>query len=410
MAQKSSLKENHWMQRLSRSGYFLGALLLHLVVFLMIATRIIFPPFVPPEDDFSKVYVPASQPPPPPATSTPTMPIPTRTLPNPTTAITTTAAAPSFNIPLPALDPSTATKLDQSITAPAVKTIPGLTTRLTSIKATVTAWGRDTNDIRNSNGDPKNIKADFPVYIASYADGDWDCNIIHTSGSITAGSIPNLVDKINEWSHGNIKGHVVPEPLDIGSPELLEKKPPFIFFTGHKDFRLTPTEIDNLRNYLQNGGAIWGDNALAGEGSRFDVAFRREMKRVIPDPDKNFEPVPLTHEIFTKSWFNITQIPTGMNYYAEPLLHIDLDGKLAIIYTPNDYSDLMFLHILPGDTEGDYSLPPKYPLYTNMQFYYARTIFFRNFELDSSLAVDRLGMNIIGFLLVRFDNDLLLTP
>ena len=31
------------------------------------------------------------------------------------------------------------------------------------------------------------------------------------------------------------------------------------------------------------GGAIWGDNALPGWGSRFDVAFRREMKRVVPD-------------------------------------------------------------------------------------------------------------------------------
>lgn len=405
---KAPGEENPWIHLFSRSGYFLGALLLHLVIILMIATWIIFPRFIPPDDDFAKTFVPPSQAPPPPATSPPTMPVPTHTIPNPTAVISSTAPAPSFNVPLP--DLNTTTKITQTIVAPTVKALPGLTSRLTGIKATVAAWGRDANNIRNSNGDPHNVKATFPVYLAKYADGDWGCNVVLKDGNIVAGSLPNLVEKINEWSHGNITGKVVPQPLDIGTSELLDKKPPFIFFTGHKDFTLTQTEIENLRNYLQNGGAIWGDNAMAGEGSRFDVAFRREMKRVIPDADKNFEPVPMTHEIFTKSWYTISKLPTGMNYYAEPIQHIDLDGKLAILYTPNNYSDLMCLHILPGDNEGDYSLPPKYHLYTLMTFYYHKQIFFRNFELESALDVDRLGMNIIGFLLVRFDEELRMTP
>jgi hypothetical protein len=121
---------------------------------------------------------------------------------------------------------------------------------------------------------------------------------------------------VNEWSHGHITGEVKPTPLDIGGTDLLDKKPPFIFFTGHKDFILTDQEIQNLRDYLQIGGCIWGDNALAGQGSRFDVAFRREMKRVVPDLDKNFTPMSITDEIFTKSWFPISKLPTGMNYYT----------------------------------------------------------------------------------------------
>src|SRR5208282_4050823 len=128
---------------------------------------------------------------------------------------------------------------------------------------------------------------------------------------------------------------------NIDSPALLTDPPPFIYFTGHKDFQLTDSEIENLRKYLQVGGAIWGDSALAGDGSRFDVAFHREMKRVLPDADKNFEPLPMTHDIFTKSWFPISKVPTGMNYRADPVQIINLDGKLAVIYTPNDYSDMM---------------------------------------------------------------------
>ena len=164
--------------------------------------------------------------------------------------------------------------------------------------------------------------ATFPLYLASYADGDWGCNVVLTNGAITAGSLPNLVAKINEWSHKNIKGSVVPTPLDIGSPALLATMPPFVFFTGHKDFKLTEDEVANLRHYLQNGGAIWGDNSLAGFGSRFDVAFRREMKRVIPDKDKKFEELPLTHPIF-RGWFPMEKVPKGMNFYHEPIQHLD---------------------------------------------------------------------------------------
>ncbi len=36
----------------------------------------------------------------------------------------------------------------------------------------------------------------------------------------------------------------------------MSKMPPFIFFTGHKDFVLTDDEVHNLQAYLQNGGAI----------------------------------------------------------------------------------------------------------------------------------------------------------
>lgn len=409
MAQNPSQNENHWAQRFSRSGYFLGALLLHLVVFIMVATRVIFPRFVPPDDNFDRTYVASRPPPPPAAISQPTMPMPTKILPNQSSVIRATTPTAEFTIPLPNINQATSpSKASQTMTAPAMKSVNNLTSRLVGIKAFVQTY-RDGNV--DTNSDPHNVKTTpFPVYVASYANGDWNYNSIPKDGAIVAGSIPNLIAKINEWSHGNIKGQVMPKPLDIGGPDLLAKKPPFIYFTGHKDFVLTDQEIENLRSYLQNGGAIWGDNALAGEGSRFDMAFQREMKRVVPDADKNFEPMALTHEIFTKSWFPLSKVPPGMNYYAEPIQHLDLDGKLAIIYTPNNYNDLMALHILPGDTELDTSDPPKYPLSTNQLTWRNHEFFFRNLSLESALSADRLGMNIIGFILVRFDADMLLTP
>ena len=52
---------------------------------------------------------------------------------------------------------------------------------------------------------------------------------------------------------------------------LLAKKPPFVFFTGHRDFKLNDKEIENLQKYLQLGGAVWGDSSLPGSRSRFDL-------------------------------------------------------------------------------------------------------------------------------------------
>jgi hypothetical protein len=417
MAKQPPIKDKHWTEKISRSGYFFGAVLLHLIVFVMVATWVIFPAFHPPTEDFTKTYLPPSPPPPPPPSQQAEQ-VPTQTVSTPTTTITAPTAAPAFTVPLPDITPdATPVDMQQKMTQPVMSQPKGLSAeRLAKIMETEKAWGRDRDNILESNSDPKNIIAHFPVYLASYADGDWSCNVHLTNdGKIDAGSLPDLVAKMNEWSHGKITGEVVPTPLDIGSSDLLDKKPPFIFFTGHKNFVLTDQEVQNLRDYLQIGGAIWGDNTLAGRGSRFDVAFRREMKRVVPDLDKNFEPVPMTYDIYTKSWFNITKLPQGMNYYDEPLEHLDIDGKLAILYTPNDYSDLFFMHILPGDTQvgewyPDAKSKPFSPLFTLATFLFNKDIFFRNFELPSCLAAQQLGMNIIGYLLVRFDKDMLLTP
>ncbi len=416
-----ALQNKQWYEKLSRSGYFFGAVMLHLVVFLLVATWVIFPAFHPPTEDFNKTYVPASAPPPPPPPPTPdAVQVPTHTVAPTTTPITAPTAAPSFTVSMPDITPDTTTPVSaqqqvQKIVAPPSTISPA---RLATIMQTEKSWGRDKQNILESGGDPKNITAKFPVYLASYANGDWGCNVQLTNGQITAGSLPDLVAKINEWSHGHITGTVVPQPLNIGGPDLLDKKPPFIFFTGHKDFVLTTQEVQNLRDYLQIGGAIWGDNTLAGQGSRFDVAFRREMKRVVPDLDKNFQPVTpadveVYKKIFSGGWFPMSKVPQGMNYYAEPVEHLDIDGKLAILYTPNDYSDLFYMRILPGDTAFQGSEPDlksNSPLFSSGVFLRNRTIFFRNFELPAALTAQQFGMNIIGYMLVRFDDQLLLTP
>jgi len=227
MAELTALKKKPWFEKVSRSGYFFGALLLHLVGFLLVATWVIFPAFHPPTEDFTKTYLPPSSPPPPPPQ---TVQVPTQAVAAPT-VITAPTATPAFNVPLPDITPETTPVTVQQKMAQKVPSAPNTlsSARLEKIMETEQQWGRDKENILESNSDPKNITAKFPVYLASYADGDWGCNTIMKDGQIVAGSLPNLIAKMNEWSHGHITGEVEPTPLNIGGPDLLDKKPPFIF-------------------------------------------------------------------------------------------------------------------------------------------------------------------------------------
>jgi hypothetical protein len=402
--------EGRWADRLTRSGYFFVALLFHLVLLMMIATCIIWPA-KPGDKPMEKVNLVVDQvTPTPPHTESVIPPVPTNSS-APTDSTTSLGAISSVN-GTTAIDVSKI--IDDGLIGhplpaplkPHVSVDPTSTISLERVKRilkTEEIWKYD------RTSDKTMPKAQFVVYIAAYADGDWNCNTATgPDGTITAGGIPNLAEKVQQWSHGNTQATVVPMPLQIGSPDLLTKMPPFVFFTGHKDFKLTDHEVKNLQAYLDAGGAIWGDNALAGEGSRFDVAFRREMRRVIPDKDKEFTPLDLDHDLFKGGKFQMEAVPAGINYYAEAIEHIDLDGKLAILYTPNDYSDLMFMRILPGDkaVDTDFRVTAEHPLYTNFGMMVGSHTFYRNFELQSSLAVDHLGMDIITHLLTRF-NDVL---
>jgi hypothetical protein len=400
------------VDKLTRTLFFLCALLFHLVLFMAVAGFVIWrTPVTPP--DVVLVTPSPQQMPEPPAT----LPVhihPEVLVHTPDLIKTDTPLA--ISPPrLPDLTPKIADSSDSSGHLPTPPSIPSTNTpdnwdnRIPKIKHMIfDLWHRTPGQV--AGGDPS---CAFPVYVASYANGDWACSTrLDKDGNIVAGAIPDLVAKISEWSHGKVKGEVVPKPLNVASSDLIDKMPPFIFFTGHKDFTLTQAEVDNLREYLNDGGCIWGDNALAGEGSRFDVAFRREMKRVIPDRDKNFVPYSVSDDIFTKGRFPLSQIPAGMNFYAEPPEHLDIGGILAILYTPNDYSDMMFMRINPGDATFFMTNKPIPPgtLYTNTSFVEKRSIFYRNFDLESSLAVHRMGMDIVTYLIIRFDAKLLLGP
>ncbi len=253
----------------------------------------------------------------------------------------------------------------------------------------------------------------FTAYLASTraAIGIPPC-VSRPDGRIWAGSLPNLLYIITKLSKKKITAEPQVEPLDLSSDEIFVKKPPFIWFTGHRDFKLTDKEVENLGEYLRRGGCIWGDSSLPGQRSRFDIAFRREMLRLVPDPNQPWKELPATHPIFTHAWYTeIKAVTPGVNFYDEPIYALmGYCGEIAVLYTANDYGDMWQFGI---DEKGDIDLSrdeKKRMVAVNEEMWYRRNLYYRNIEPKALFDTYKFGTNIIIHLLTRWEEKLRNVP
>lgn len=127
--------------------------------------------------------------------------------------------------------------------------------------------------------------------------------------------------------------------VSLSSPELSSH--PFLYMTGHGDFRLTGEEAAGLRRYLSAGGFLLADSCCGDLG--FDVAFRREIGRVLPDA--RLAPLAADHPIFS-SFEGIGDIEYTSSVRASfpdlkgPFLEgIEMGGALALAYSRFDLAN-----------------------------------------------------------------------
>lgn len=247
---------------------------------------------------------------------------------------------------------------------------------------------------------------EFTAFLGRYKDGNWNSTVRQANGQIVGGSLPNLLYCTSKWSKDRIKTNERNvKAIDLASDELFTAKPPFIFLTGTRDFTLTDKEVENLQKYIRCGGAIWGDSSVPGRRSAFDVAFRREMKRVLPDVDKEFEPLLADHPIFVQGYFKkVTALPTGVNQYREPVEVMKWGGEVAIIHTLNDYGDMWQIGLdkngqidLSRDARGEY-------VAMNATLWDQRGLYVRNLEQPSVEEAYKFGINMIFHLITRWEN------
>lgn len=418
-----------FLTRLFNSRFFIISLFLHLLLVVTIGGTVLFQRYVEPPD-FSAAagegFVTPDNAPQAPQQQQqqPLQQQPTFTVTAPTTAatapsmsaITTTAPTQTaFTIPAivtPTIGPNL-NALTQPVNAPAAPVMSGNMPMdvAKGIAGFTGGWQKGGGGAGGSGGSSmKSREFQFTAYLAKYSSGDWNATVqLSRDKKIVGGSLPNLLYVIGKLSRDKIIAEPQAVPLDLSSDEIFAKKPPFIFFCGHRDFTLTETEVQNLRKYVQLGGCIWGDSSLPGLRSRFDIAFRREMRRVVPDVDKNFEPLPMSHDIFSRNpakvyFTDIVGVPPGMNYYQEPVYALKIYGEIAVLYTANDYGDMWQFGINERgeiDTRRDENY--RY-VALDEAMYAKRDLYFRNISAPALFATYKFGTNIIVHLLTRWES------
>jgi hypothetical protein len=113
---------------------------------------------------------------------------------------------------------------------------------------------------------------------------------------------------------------------------------PLLYMTGHYDFVFSPEEASALRHYLKAGGLLLADSCCGRIA--FDMAFRREMAKVLPD--KQLQKLPLEHPLY-HCHYDIKQVDYTPRVredfgtlYSPPLEGMTIDDKLAVIYSRFD--------------------------------------------------------------------------
>ena len=274
-----------------------------------------------------------------------TFTVSTPTVQNTTVAAITTTGQNPLNFSMDAIiTPST--MVTPTTTTTAVSAAPATSVSAAGMSAAVAGqireftggWGKGSG----SGTGTRQREFDFTAFIAKYNGGNWD-SVFRVRDNIPQGALPNLLEFMSKESRDKIKtNYNKVEAVPLDSDRIFAAKPPFIFFTGSRDFVLTDKEVTNLQKYVRLGGAIWGDSSVPGRGSAFDIAFRREMRRVIPDKDKDFEALSANDEMFRRAPYfpEIQEQPAGLNYYQEPVYVMRYFGQIAVIYTANDYGDM----------------------------------------------------------------------
>jgi len=410
------------IERFSESRFFTISFVLHVLLILIFGGTVLFeamqepPDFEGGEGGFLQAGEEVATPPS--AQAQPketTFTVTTPTVQSTTVAAITTTGQNPLNFQMAAIiTPSTMAKpTTPAAAAPTASAAgaAGMTARdAAQISAFTGGWGKGSG----SGTGTRAREFEFTAFIAKYNGGNWDSTVDLKDGKIWRGSLPNLLEFMSKASRDKIKtNYKQVEAIPLDSDKIFAVKPPFIFFTGSRDFVLSDKEVENLRKYIRLGGAIWGDSSVPGRGSRFDLAFRREMRKVISDKDKDFEALSENDPMFRRDPYypEIKKQPQGINYYEEPVYVMRYFGQIAVIYTPNDYADMWQFGIKQEGSdwrinndrnEQGVRVALDWPLYMSAGLYIHNAN--PNTPINALLATYKFGANMVIHLLTRWED------
>lgn len=156
----------------------------------------------------------------------------------------------------------------------------------------------------------------FSIGLLKYnGGGDWYSNPT---------SLPNLI----EYSNRILGTKIDPEPVTIDAGDIEIFNLPFVHMTGHGNVIFSPSESENLRNYLLGGGFLHIDDNYG-----MDPFIRPQLKRIFPEHE--LVELPPSHPIFHSKFDFPNGLPKIHEHDNNPAQAFGIihDGRLVVMYT-----------------------------------------------------------------------------
>ena len=168
----------------------------------------------------------------------------------------------------------------------------------------------------------------------SFAQGTYQLAVLKYNGGGDYYANPTALPNLISYSNQNLATNISKEVpyVEVGSQNLFLY--PFVHMTGHGNVVFSPTEAENLRNYLLGGGFLHIDDNYG-----MDQFIRTELKKVFPNNE--LVELPFNHPVFHQK-FDFNGLPKIHEHDGKrpQAFGIIVDGRLVCIYTyETDLSD-----------------------------------------------------------------------
>ncbi|MGH7614911.1 MAG: DUF4159 domain-containing protein [Gemmatimonadales bacterium] len=173
-------------------------------------------------------------------------------------------------------------------------------------------------------------RADFAFTRLQYESGDWD---------VDQRMPANLLNSLIEYTTVEVetRERIVP----LASSAVFDA--PFCYLAGHRLVQFTPKERGVFERYVQGGGFVFVDDCNHDIDGLFAKSFEAQMADLFGAAA--LRKLPGDHALY-HTFFTFPKGPptTGLelNGWGDDLVHdylkaIELDGRLAVLYSNKDY-------------------------------------------------------------------------
>lgn len=149
---------------------------------------------------------------------------------------------------------------------------------------------------------------------------------------------PGDIQQLLRWTNAKLGVRYRPVDLDLNKFSYDPTELPILFFTGHDSFKVDPKAVAKLRQFVTDGGTMWGDACCGSED--FWKSFLTLVKQMFPN--RPFRPLaednPIYHCFYNINSVEFIEEGKGNRRAPPMLLGLNIGCRTAVVGWAHDMS------------------------------------------------------------------------